>query len=399
MSHWPQHQIKKYAKVKHGFAFKSEFFSSNGKYVLLTPGNFQEEGGFRWLADKQKYYFGEVPDGYILNKDDLLVAMTEQAPGLLGSAILIPEKGKYLHNQRLGLLQINSPQVSKYFLFHVFNSLIVRKPISETSAGTKVKHTSPDKIGNLKIPIPPIEQQTAIASLLSTWDFVIEKTDRLIVVKEKWFTSLTQELIHNCTKGLRSVHLRDICEPVTRKNSINELNVLTTSAQHGLISQMDYYKKSVSAEDVRGYYLLKRGEFAYNRSSSNGYPYGAIKRLDGYPQGVLSTLYLCFSLKKDALCDADFMAHAFEAGLLNKQLVGVCQEGARSHGLLNITKTDFFGLKMALPPIEKQKQIAAILSTARQEIDLLKKQADAYRRQKRGLMQRLLTGEWRVRVS
>ncbi|QOX80483.1 restriction endonuclease subunit S [Trichlorobacter lovleyi] len=249
----------------------------------------------------------------------------------------------------------------------------------------------------IEIEIPPLPEQTAIASVLSTWDLSIEKTERLIAAKEKWFTSLTQELIHNCTEGLRHVYLRDICEPITRKNSVNELNVLTTSAQHGLISQMDYYKKSVSAEDVRGYYLLKKGEFAYNRSSSNGYPYGAIKRLEDYPQGVLSTLYLCFSLRTDAPCDSDFMAHAFEAGLLNKQLVGVCQEGARSHGLLNITKADFFSLKMALPAINEQRKIAAILTTARQEIDLLKQQADACRRQKRGLMQKLLTGQWRVR--
>jgi len=251
----------------------------------------------------------------------------------------------------------------------------------------------------LSVELPPQNEQTAIASLLSTWNLAIEKIEQLIAAKEKRFTLLTQELIHNCTEGLRHFHLRDICEPVTRKNDGNELNVLTTSAQHGLISQLDYYKKSVSAEDVRGYYLIKNGEFAYNRSSSNGYPYGAIKRLEDYPQGVLSTLYLCFSLKNDAPCDSDFMAHAFEAGLLNKQLVGVCQEGARSHGLLNIVKSDFFGLKISLPPLAEQQKISAILNTARQEIDLLKKQADAFRRQKCGLMQKLLTGEWRVRVG
>jgi len=245
--------------------------------------------------------------------------------------------------------------------------------------------------------VPPHDEQKSIAYTLARWNIAIEKTEQLIAAKEKRFTLLTQKLIHNCTEGLRAFHLRDICEPVYRKNDGNELNVLTTSAQHGLISQLDYYKKSVSAEDVRGYYLLKNGEFAYNRSSSNGYPYGAIKRLEDYPQGVLSTLYLCFSLKNDAPCDSDFMAHAFEAGLLNRQLAEVCQEGARSHGLLNITKSDFFGLKISLTPLAEQQKISAILNTARQEIDLLKKQADAFRRQKRGLMQKLLTGEWRVK--
>ena len=153
----------------------------------------------------------------------------------------------------------------------------------------------------------------------------------------------------------------------TGKNSVGETTVLTASSRHGLVSQLDYYKKSVSAENLSGYYLLKKGEFVYNRSSSAGYPYGSIKRLDAYSQGVVSTLNLCFAISGKIECDSDFMAHAFESGILNNRLVGVCQEGARSHGLLNITKSDFFGLKFLLPSISKQKQIAEILDTARRE--------------------------------
>jgi len=306
---------------------------------------------------------------------------------------------KIFLGQRLFHYRANKAILNPEYLLYFLLSPMSQRHFNEMSFGATVEHIKVEDALKIPIAYPSLPEQTAIASLLSTWTYAIEKTERLIAAKEKRFTLLTQVLIHNCTQGLRHCHLRDICEPVTRKNDGNELNVLTSSAQHGLISQMDYYKKSVSAEDVRGYYLLKKGEFAYNRSSSNGYPYGAIKRLEDYPQGVLSTLYLCFSLKNDAPCDSDFMAHAFEAGLLNKQLVGVCQEGARSHGLLNITKTDFIGLKISLPAVTSQKQIAAILNTARQEIDLLKKQADAFRRQKRGLMQKLLTGEWRVRVG
>jgi type I restriction enzyme S subunit len=331
-----------------------------------------------------------------VQKHDILISITAEL-GKIG--FVEDDLGEAYVNQHVALVRVSSPKASPKFIAHYLAAAPQRKLLQcLNDAGAKAG-LNLQTINKFPVILPPISEQTVIASLLSTWDLAIEKTERLIAAKEKRFTALTQELIHNCTEGLRHVHLRDICEPVTRKNSINELNVLTTSAQHGLISQMDYYKKSVSAEDVSGYYLLKNGEFAYNRSSSNGYPYGAIKRLDGYPQGVLSTLYLCFSLKSTAPCDSNFMAHAFEAGLLNKQLVGVCQEGARSHGLLNITKTDFFGLTMALPAISEQRKIAVILTTARQEIDLLKKQAEAYRRQKRGLMQRLLAGEWRVKVN
>ena len=90
--------------IKHGFTFKSKYFTDQGDYVMLTPGNFYETGGYRDRGEKQKYYCGEIPNGFILEKGDMLVAMTEQAAGLLGSPILIPEPNKFLHNQRLGLV-------------------------------------------------------------------------------------------------------------------------------------------------------------------------------------------------------------------------------------------------------------------------------------------------------
>ncbi|WP_220778137.1 restriction endonuclease subunit S, partial [Shewanella hafniensis] len=102
---WIKRELSEMLSVKHGFAFKSEFFTTEGEYVLLTPGNFKEEGGYWDRADKQKYYVGEIPKDYILEKNDLLLAMTEQAAGLLGSSILVPESNKYLHNQRLGLVK------------------------------------------------------------------------------------------------------------------------------------------------------------------------------------------------------------------------------------------------------------------------------------------------------
>ncbi len=101
---WKEAKFSDLCSIKHGFAFKSEFFATEGDFVLLTPGNFYESGGYRDRGEKQKFYVGEIPQDFILNAGDLLVAMTEQAAGLLGSPILVPESGKFLHNQRLGLV-------------------------------------------------------------------------------------------------------------------------------------------------------------------------------------------------------------------------------------------------------------------------------------------------------
>jgi len=260
-----------------------------------------------------------------------------------------------------------------------------------------MKNITKSELLTLPVPIPPLNEQTAMADLLSTWDEAIEKTERLIQAKERQYRHLVRRLIHQ-QQSLSEVKLGDIATPITTKNAVGEANVLTSSAEHGLISQLEYYNKSVSADDVSGYYLLERGDFAYNRSSATGYPYGAIKRLDRYERGVLSTLYICFRLTDTQKADSNYLTDLFEAGVLNRQLRGICQAGARSHGLLNVTKSDFFSLKIPLPSIERQREIAEKLDLARSEISLLTELNEKYQTQKRGLMQKLLTGKWRVRL-
>ncbi len=126
-----------------------------------------------------------------------------------------------------------------------------------------------------------------------------------------------------------------------------------------------------------------------------GYPYGAIKRLDKYSDGVLSTLYLCFALYSQKN-NSDFFMHYFEAGVLNRQLRGIVQVGARAHGLLNVTAEDFFTLKTPVPSITEQKQIAYVINCCDRKIKLLRKERTAFLNQKKGLMQKLLTGQIRV---
>ena len=127
----------------------------------------------------------------------------------------------------------------------------------------------------------------------------------------------------------------------------------------------------------------------------NGYPYGAIKRLDVHPCGAVSTLYHCFALK-DKKCYSDFFMHFFEAGLLNRQLRRICQVGGRAHGLLNVTAGDFEKMVVPVPPKEEQARIAAVLNEFDDEIEQLKAELEAIRKQKKGLMQQLLTGKVRV---
>jgi len=200
---WEEKPLADLCDIKHGFAFKSEFFTDGGDHVLLTPGNFYESGGYRDRGEKQKYYSGEIPDGFVVAKGDLLVAMTEQAAGLLGSPVLIPESDKFLHNQRLGLVT-KKPGVpwTNEFFFHVFNTHAVRKAIHDSASGVKVRHTSPTKIGDVVVSFPTsIAQQRAIVSTLTDLE---AETDRLASIYQQKLAALDElkkSLLHQAFSG------------------------------------------------------------------------------------------------------------------------------------------------------------------------------------------------------
>ena len=154
---WVESTLDNICGIKHGFAFKSEFFVENSDHVVLTPGSFFEWGGFRDQGKKTKYYSGVIPDGYLLKQGDFLIAMTEQAVGLLGSSLIVPESNTYLHNQRLGLVEIlGGVSWDNDFFFHQFNTKEFRSSVQETATGIKVRHTSPTKLGNISVCYPHI---------------------------------------------------------------------------------------------------------------------------------------------------------------------------------------------------------------------------------------------------
>lgn len=155
--------------LKNGYAFKSQYFTSDSTYVLTTPGSFYEKGGFRDQGKKTKYYSGPVKPEFIFEGGELITAMTEQAPGLLGSAAFIPKDGKtYLHNQRLGrLIPYESSSVTLEYLYWYFNAPYLRGRLSATCSGSTVRHTSPDRILNVPIPLPPVREQRNITDSIS----------------------------------------------------------------------------------------------------------------------------------------------------------------------------------------------------------------------------------------
>ena len=184
--------------------------------------------------------------------------------------------------------------------------------------------------------------------------------------------------------------MSDFAERVTRKNSNNETNLpLTISSKDGLVDQISYFNKTVASKDMSGYYLLRNGEYAYNKSYSVGYDFGSIKRLDRYPMGALSTLYICFALKKH---DTDFIKVYFDSLKWYKEIYMISAEGARNHGLLNVPTDEFFATKHNLPENDvEQRKIADFLIALDRRIDAQQSLVDNLKKYKRGLLNHIFS--------
>ena len=182
--------------------------------------------------------------------------------------------------------------------------------------------------------------------------------------------------------------LSDFADRVTRKNTDNETNLpLTISSKDGLVDQISYFNKTVASKDMSGYYLLKNGEFAYNKSYSVGYDFGSIKRLDRYPMGALSTLYICFMLKKHY---SDFIKVYFDSLKWYKEIYKISAEGARNHGLLNMPTDEFFNTKHNLPEnVQEQRKIADFINLLNRRIETQQLLLETIKKYKRGLLDKI----------
>lgn len=262
-----------------------------------------------------------------------------------------------------------------------------------------------DAVGKTPILLPPIVEQQKIAEILSTWDQAIQTTEALLANARTQKRALMQFLLTGTRRfpgfedhPWREVRFDSVFERVKRKNSVGNTNVLTISGQDGLVSQNTYFNKRVASADLSGYTLLAGGDFAYNKSYSAGYPMGAIKVLPIGVAGVVSSLYLCFRLRPGSSHSLTFFRHYFEAGCFDEQIAAIAQEGARNHGLLNVSIPEFFETNVKIPSPPEQERIAEAIDLAEGEETATREALEALRTEKKSLMQQLLTGKRRVVV-
>ncbi|KRN18137.1 type I site-specific deoxyribonuclease specificity subunit [Secundilactobacillus similis DSM 23365 = JCM 2765] len=254
----------------------------------------------------------------------------------------------------------------------------------------------------LKIAVftPKLDEQNKIIEFFERFDKLIAANQRkLDLLKEQKKGYLQKMFPKNGAKvpelrfagfadAWEQRKLSDLTERVTRKNKNNESSrPLTISAQDGLIDQNDFFDKQIASRDISGYFLVKNGEFAYNKSYSNGYPWGAIKRLDKYDMGVLSTLYIIF---RPTNVSSQFLVSYYDTTRWYKEVAKNAAEGARNHGLLNIAPTDFFSTVLLIPnSIEEQQKIGSFFKQLDDTITLHQRKLEKLQELKKGYLQKM----------
>mgnify|MGYP002600502582 CR=1 FL=1 len=309
--------------------------------------------------------------GALLQNGDIIIADTaeDETTGKVCEIVNIQDKDVVagLHTM---VCRPKNKTAEGYFGYYM-NSSSYHHQLLPLMQGIKVLSLSKTNVQKTTVKYPKDKaEQQKIADCLRRIDTLItlhqRKYEKLVNIKksmlDKMFpkngASVPEIRFKGFTDPWEQRKLGDAFERVVRKNTNNESRLpLTISAQDGLVDQITYFNNRVASRDVSNYYLVYNGEFAYNKSTSDGYPFGAVKRLDWYEKGVLSTLYIVFALKHPEKDDSDFMTVFYDTDRWHRGVAERAAEGARNHGLLNISADDFFDIDTTMPEdkVEQEK--------------------------------------------
>ena len=290
------------------------------------------------------------------------------------------------------------------YLGYYMNSSSYHDQLLPLMQGTKVSSISKSAIQDTMILHPKsADEQQKIGDYFRNLDNIITLHQRKCDALQKFKKSMLQKMFPQNGESVPEIRfagftdaweqrkLSDMVERVTRKNENLESELpLTISAQYCLIDQNEFFDKRIASRDVSGYYLLKKGEFAYNKSTSSDAPWGAVKRLDRYEMGVLSTLYIVFALKEDGNIDSDFLVSYYDTDCWHKGVQAIAAEGARNHGLLNITPADYFETVLTVPSdVKEQHQIGTFFAKLDTLITLHQRKLETLQKMKKSLLQKM----------
>lgn len=290
------------------------------------------------------------------------------------------------------------------FLYQLLFTKAFNQEVHKYSAGSIYPAINITEFKKIKVRIPKsIEEQRKIAAALAAYDEMIAVKTAKLEVWQECKKRMVKEIFDR-TKRFKDDDgkefpeweekmLGDVCVRVTKRNKGCKSSLpLTISAKDGIVDQKTYFNKIVASKNLENYYIIEKGEFAYNKSYSVGFKYGSIKRLDNYEDGVLSPIYVCFSISDTNTVDSDYLVQYFDSMKWNDQMSVLCNEGVRNHGAINVKTEDFFAIRIPLPCMEEQQKIGSFLAEIDKEIQTQKEFIKTYAEGKKRMMRELMEG-------
>jgi len=353
---WEQRKLTEFVEFFSGLTYTPNDVQENGTLVLRSSNVSNGE-----VVDADNVYVNpQVVNSENVKVGDIVVVVRNGSRSLIGKHAQIKA---FMPNTVIGAFMTGIRSECPEFTNALLNTSRFEEEIA-MNMGATINQITGYMFSKMEFKVPCLDEQKKIGEYF-------EKLDRLVTLHQRECISFTARagrriLTANKKRNTSSWEQRklgELVDRVVRKNTNNESTLpLTISAQYGLVDQITYFNNRVASRDVSNYYLVLNGEFAYNKSTSDGYPFGAVKRLDLYEKGVLSTLYIVFAPKKEQQIDSDYLTVFFDTDRWHKGVAERAAEGARNHGLLNISAEDFFDIDLSVPKdIVEQKQIGAFI--------------------------------------
>ena len=393
---WKRVPLHKIAEIRTGLAKGKQGLKEPVELPYLRVANVQD--GHIDLKEVKTIQVGRADiDRYALLAGDVLMTEGGDFDKLGRGAVWAGEIAPCLHQNHVFAVRPNADYLDSSFLSALSASEYGRNYfLSCAKRSTNLASINSSQLKTFPVLLPQLDEQKGISEVLLTWDAAIVTTEKLLANSRRQKQALMQQLLSRRLKEWKQVRLTEISQRVQHQADGDEHPVLMISSGSGFVRQDKKYSRFMAGKSLENYVLLQRGEFAYNKGNSKLYEFGCVFPLEDLPSGLVPHVYVCFKL--NAKCNQGFFKYLFEADYLHDQLGALVNTGVRNNGLLNIRPADFMNVRVPLPPLAEQQAITAILEIASSEIESFKEDVDALKRQKRALMQQLLTGKRRVHL-
>lgn len=374
---------------------------SNGKELnFLGVSNFKSRKFISSEAQLDKIYLADFPnDDYLLKKDDLVFVRSNGSKDLVGRCVKMNESfSKTTFSGFCIRGRLSSSETTADYILHFIECGFLKDKLRRESRGTNISNLNQDILDDFDIMLPPIEEQKKIAATLLVWDSAIEKMEKLIEAKESLLTEYGKELFGRTeekeNENWSTIALSNVLNEHGDKSTGKE-EVFSVSVHKGLVNQIEHLGRSFAAKDTSNYNCVHYGDIVYTKSPTGDFPLGIVKQSLVKEDVVVSPLYGVFTPKTFEL--GAILDFYFSSPInANNYLHPVAQKGAKN--TINITNKKFLSAKLRLPiDIKEQKKIAQFVQTTKKEMAVLQDILENYKKQKQGLAQKLLTGQWRVK--